>query len=82
VEASGVTETVLSVLQSVSGVTHVERVGAGRYAVESEQDRDIREDLAKALVAGDCRLTGMHRRARTLEDVFVSVVAADRGAES
>jgi ABC-2 type transport system ATP-binding protein len=82
VEASGVTETVLNVLQRVDGVSKVERVGAGRYSVESAQDRDIREDIAKALVEGDCRLTGIQRHARTLEDVFVSVVAADREVES
>jgi ABC-2 type transport system ATP-binding protein len=82
VEASGVTETVLNVLQRVDGVSKVERVGAGRYSVESAPDRDIREDIAKALVEGDCRLTGIQRHARTLEDVFVSVVAADREIES
>jgi ABC-2 type transport system ATP-binding protein len=82
VEASGVTETVLNVLQSIDGVSKVERLGAGRYSVESAQDRDIREDIAKALVAGDCRLTGIQRHTRTLEDVFVSVVAADREVES
>lgn len=82
VEAAGATETVLNVLQRVDGVSKVERVGAGRYSVESARDRDIREDIAKALVAGDCRLTGIQRHARTLEDVFVSVVAADREIES
>jgi ABC-2 type transport system ATP-binding protein len=82
VEAGGVSEAVVNVLQNVSGVTKVERIGAGRYSVESKQDRDIREEIAKALVAGDCQLTGIQRRARTLEDVFVSVVAADREAES
>jgi len=78
VEASGVTETVMNVLQNVDGVAKVERLGAGRYSVESKEDRDIREAIAKALVAGDCHLAGLQRRARTLEDVFVSVVAADR----
>ena len=82
VEASGVTENVLAVLRNVDGVTNVERIGGGRYSVESAQDRDIREEIAMALVAGDCHLTGIQRRTRTLEEVFVSVVAADRETES
>ena len=79
VEAGGVTEAVLAALRDVQGVSKAERVGAGRYAVDSAEGDDIREDIIQALVAQDCHLTGIQRKARTLEDVFVSVVAADQG---
>ncbi|GMV95601.1 MAG: multidrug ABC transporter ATP-binding protein [Candidatus Hydrogenedentota bacterium] len=82
VEAAGVTETVMSVLRNVEGVVKAERIGAGRYSIETADGADIREQVATALVANDCRLTGIQRRARTLEDVFVSVVAADQGSGS
>lgn len=79
VEAGGVTETVLATLRGVEGVSKAERTGAGRYAVESGEGENIREGIVKALVAEDCHLTGIQRQSRTLEDVFVSVVAADQG---
>lgn len=82
VEAGGITETVLSVLRDVEGVAKAERIGPGRYTVESVDGRDVREQVATALVSNKCHLAGIQRRVRTLEDVFVSVVAGDRGAES
>lgn len=82
VEAGGVTETVLAVLRGVEGVQKAERIGPGRYLVEGRDGEDVREAVSAALVSNNCHLTGLQRRARTLEDVFVSVVAADRGVES
>lgn len=82
VEAGGVTETVLAVLRGVEGVQKADRIGPGRYVVEGKDGEDVREAVSAALVSNNCHLTGLQRRARTLEDVFVSVVAADRGVES
>ncbi|MCC6486714.1 MAG: ATP-binding cassette domain-containing protein, partial [Candidatus Hydrogenedentes bacterium] len=81
IEAGGVTETVLAVLRGVGGVQNAERIGPGRYVVETRDGEDVREKVSAALVSNNCHLTGLQRRARTLEDVFVSVVAADRGVE-
>ncbi|MCC6699503.1 MAG: ATP-binding cassette domain-containing protein [Candidatus Hydrogenedentes bacterium] len=82
VEAGGVTETVLAVLRGVEGVEKADRIGPGRYVVEGKDGEDVREAVSAVLVSNNCHLTGLQRRARTLEDVFVSVVAADRGVES
>ena len=82
VEAGGVTETVEAVLRGVEGVQQVERIGHGRYVVDAKDGADVREAVSAALVSNNCHLTGLQRRARTLEDVFISVVAADRGVES
>ena len=78
VEALGTTETVLSRIQAVAGVTSAESLGQGRYRVQSPRGSDIREELVRALAPGETRLVGIQRKGRTLEDVFVEVVAQDR----
>lgn len=80
VEALGVTETILARLREVTGITNVESVGQGRYRVQSPRGADVRGDVVKALSGAECALVGIQRKGRTLEDVFVEAVAADRGA--
>lgn len=79
VEALGPTAAIRLRLESVPGVTRVEPAGDHRFVVESESGRDLREAIVEALADPACRLIGIEKRARTLEDVFVAAVAGERG---
>jgi ABC-2 type transport system ATP-binding protein len=79
VEALGATETVLTALRAVPGVVGAASMGSGRYIVKAESGMDIREGVANFLSGGACRLVGIQKRGRTLEDVFVAAVGSDRG---
>lgn len=79
VEALGITETVAARLSGVDGATKVERLGHGKYRVLSPRGTDVRGAIVQALAGEECKLVGVQRKGRTLEDVFVEAVAADRG---
>jgi ABC-2 type transport system ATP-binding protein len=79
VEAMGPTAAITARLEGVPGVSKVKSSGQHRYVVESEQGMDVREAIVNALADSTCRLVGMEKRARTLEDVFVAAVAGERG---
>lgn len=80
VEATGVTDEIVPRLRGIDGVTAVETLGNGRYRVQSARGVDVRPHVVQALSAKECGLVGVQRKARTLEDVFVEVVASDREA--
>lgn len=79
VEALGPTDAVLTALRAVPGVAGATSLGSGRYVVKSETRADVREAVACSLSGGACRLVGVQKRGRTLEDVFVAAVGSDRG---
>ena len=79
VEALGVSETITSKLNAIGDVTKVETLGGGRYRVVSPRGKDVRGAIVQALSGAECSLVGIQRKGRTLEDVFVEAVAADRG---
>ena len=80
VEALGVTETIMSRLAAVPGISNIDGLGGGRYRVVSPRGTDVRGAVVQALAGADCQLVGVQRKGRTLEDVFVEAVAADRGS--
>lgn len=80
VEALGVSEIITSRLNAIADVTKVETLGGGRYRVVSPRGKDVRAAIVQALAGAECSLVGIQRKGRTLEDVFVEAVAADRGA--
>lgn len=79
VEALGVSDTITSRLNAIGDVTNVETLGGGRYRVVSPRGKDVRGAIVQALSNAECSLVGIQRKGRTLEDVFVEAVAADRG---
>ncbi|MCC6797840.1 MAG: ATP-binding cassette domain-containing protein [Candidatus Hydrogenedentes bacterium] len=79
VEALGVSDTITPRLKAIGDVTKVETLGGGRYRVVSPRGKDVRGAIVQALSGSECSLVGIQRKGRTLEDVFVEAVAADRG---
>lgn len=80
IEARGATDSIVARLKSIPGTTSVESIGNGRYHVSAARGANVNETIIAALAQGDCGLTGIQRKRRTLEDVFIAAVASDRGA--
>jgi ABC-2 type transport system ATP-binding protein len=71
-------------LMGVSGVTRVveaeRRDGANAYEVESEHGRDVRRELARAVVTSGWGLLEMRPLRLSLEDVFLSLTTEETPA--
>jgi ABC-2 type transport system ATP-binding protein len=83
VDAQG--RDVSSVLQSVPGVTGVAVTTRGDaqtgYEVTSEQGRDIRRDLARAIVTQNYGLLELRPSRMSLEEIFLSLTTEEQPAE-
>src|SRR5260221_1530028 len=79
VDAAGVDAT--AVLRRVAGVSRVveadRREGIVGYEVDSEHGRDIRRDLARAVVRGGLGLLELRPMRMSLEEVFLSLTTED-----
>ena len=82
VDASGADAT--STLQRVSGVTGVvqaeRRDGIVGYEVESESGRDVRRDLARAVVTSGWGLLELRPMRMSLEEIFLSLTTDETPA--
>jgi ABC-2 type transport system ATP-binding protein len=80
VEASGPPAEVLAALRAVPGVRAVEIAPAGdgvHAVVSADVDRDLREDLAAAIVSRGWGLRELRPRTLTLEEIFLALVASE-----
>lgn len=81
VEAAGPVDSLKTVLGSVPGVIKVavegEGEGLAKFQVESELKRDIRRDLASAVVHGGFGLLEMRTVTMSLEEVFIKLVTSE-----
>jgi ABC-2 type transport system ATP-binding protein len=79
VDASGLDAG--AVLAQLPGVTRVveadRREGAAGYEVESEQGRDIRRDLARAVVTNGWGLLELRPMRLSLEQIFLSLTTEE-----
>lgn len=82
------TPDLLNKLQAIPGVLHVfqepvpsspiEAPDGQYYLVESQLDRDVREELARCIVSQGCGLLEMKNLAMTLEEVFLRLTTEER----
>jgi ABC-2 type transport system ATP-binding protein len=79
VELRGAAQAELvSRLEGIAGVLAVvPGEGEGRFTLEVDADRDVREDVFRAAVAGGLVLTELSARAASLEDVFVQITTRE-----
>jgi ABC-2 type transport system ATP-binding protein len=78
-QVDGSSDLVLKTLKDVNGVIQVQKKNhvdgnTFIYEVESSKERDIRRDLASAVVQSGCGLLELHPVEISLEDVFVKLV--------
>ncbi|HSP99844.1 MAG TPA: ABC transporter ATP-binding protein [Candidatus Dormibacteraeota bacterium] len=83
VEANGPPAEVLAALRAVPGVRAVEPQpgDAAHLVVSADRDRDLREDLAAAIVARGWGLRELRPKTLTLEEIFLALVATPSESE-
>jgi ABC-2 type transport system ATP-binding protein len=76
---------VTAALQRVAGVTRVQAADAhesyAAYEVDSERGRDLRRDLARAVVSSGFGLLELRPVRMSLEEIFLSLTTEERPAE-
>ncbi len=81
VEVDGPPSTVLSAIQSLSGVVKVqieaENGTRNRFQIETDTGRDIRMDLARTVVNKGWGLLELHSENMSLEDIFIKLTTAE-----
>jgi ABC-2 type transport system ATP-binding protein len=81
VEVRGDVAAAQEALAAVPGVTAVrprpEGADGGVFEVEAEAGRDVRAELAAAVVQRGLGLLGLHQAAMSLEDVFLELTTTD-----
>jgi len=86
IQIDGGCATVETALSQVGGVTRVvqadRRDGIVGYQVDSERGRDVRRDLAQAVVRNGWGLLELRPMRMSLEDVFLSLTTEDERAPS
>jgi ABC-2 type transport system ATP-binding protein len=84
-EVRGEEVLVVQALQAVPGVLHVKPHGARdgllTLDVEAEAGRDVRADLAAAIVTRGFGLLGLQQVGMSLEDIFLHLTTTDRAEE-
>lgn len=84
-QIEGPPEEITGRLREMAGVLHVEtKDGAGeirRYLVETERDRDLRQDLARTICSSGWGLQELRPVDMSLEDIFIHLVTEEH-AES
>lgn len=81
VEVEGPAAEVASKLRSVPGVAGVKTIdqndGRARFQVESELKKDVRGELARAIVQNGYGLLELHASRMSLEDIFIKLTTAE-----
>jgi ABC-2 type transport system ATP-binding protein len=84
VQVDGASGDAATLLRRVAGVTRVvesdHRDGAAGYEVESERGRDVRRELARAIVSSGWGLLELRPMRMSLEDVFLSLTTEEQTA--
>ncbi|MBW1740004.1 MAG: ATP-binding cassette domain-containing protein [Deltaproteobacteria bacterium] len=83
-EIKGPEAEVLARLRSVPGVATASAEAqpadhAGRYVVEMEQGKDVRDAIVQSIVSAGWSLLEMHMLRLSLEDVFIRLVTDEQG---
>jgi len=73
-------DSVIEKIQSVAGVQNVDfdtDKGENIINVESTREQDVREEVAKIVVASDCGLLGFNQEILSLEEVFLHLITTE-----
>jgi len=82
VEARGPSSALLAAFQAIPGILSVQHKPEGGkdvtvFEIEAERGRDVRADLARAVVQKDCDLLGLSQVSLGLEEIFLHLTATD-----
>lgn len=65
-------EVLLSKIKDITGVVDVE-VKGNMLTVNTEREKDVRAEIAKAVVNGNFGLLGLEKKQTSLEDIFINL---------
>jgi len=86
VEVDGPDADVLATLQGIPGVQGVRHASDGaarnRYQIDSESGRDVRTEIARAIVNKGWGLLELHAENMSLEDIFIKLTTAEETSTS
>src|SRR5712691_8553699 len=87
VDIRGETAPALDVIRAVPGVASSKPrsdggAGVAAFEVEAEAGRDVRADLARAVVQNGLDLLGLHQIGMSLEEIFLHLTTTDLAAEA
>src|SRR5205814_6080134 len=77
VEVHGADEGLETALGAVPAVKTVRRLRAGVFEADAEAGRDVRADLARAVVARGLDLIGLQQAGMSLEEIFLHLTTTD-----
>jgi len=83
VEVRGPVKEVTKAIEAIPGVTRVSAQQKGDIcdmSVETEKEKDVREDIFSCVARNGWTLREMHREMMTLEDVFVQITTREEVA--
>jgi ABC-2 type transport system ATP-binding protein len=81
-EVRGDSPDLEATLTGVSGVKSVRRARPGVYEVDAEGGRDVRADLARAVVGRGLDLLSLQQSGMSLEEIFLHLTTTDVAAEA
>jgi ABC-2 type transport system ATP-binding protein len=85
VQAEGAAAALTAILQKVPGVTRVtpseQRDSFPAFEIDSEAGKDVRRDLARAVVGGGFGLLELRPMRMSLEDIFLQLTTEEQEAE-
>ena len=63
----------VTALKKIAGVTHVKALKGSQFDIETAPGKDLRPEIAKAVVKGDWSLVELHRDKLSLEEIFIEL---------
>jgi len=81
-EVRGESPDLEATLAGVAGVKSVRRAKPGVYEVDAEGGRDVRADLARAVVGRGLDLLSLQQSGMSLEEIFLHLTTTDVAAEA
>ena len=87
VEVRGETGPVFDLIRAVPGVAGLKPrsdggAGVTAFEVEAEAGKDVRADVARAVVEKGLDLLGLHQVGMSLEEIFLHLTTTDAAAEA
>jgi ABC-2 type transport system ATP-binding protein len=81
-EVRGEAPELEATLATVPGVKSVRQAKPGVYEVDAEAGRDVRADLARAVIARGLDLLALQQSGMSLEEIFLHLTTTDVAAEA
>jgi ABC-2 type transport system ATP-binding protein len=81
-EVKGAAEGLETFLSGVAGVKSVRHLRPGLYEVDADSGRDVRADLARAVIARGLDLVGLAQSGMSLEEIFLHLTTTDLATDA